>query len=148
MTDVRPPCVICGAEGGNCGPLDGSSGKPDHVQFVEWGGDDRPTPSSKTKKEPIIMGNAVVATARIFERVPIPRSSRTRRVLRYAVGQIVPEDDVDRLRVKADGTQRSVPEADSDPAGVVPLAAKKAAKKATKKAAKRTTKKAAPRKKA
>lgn len=102
------------------------------------------------------MGNAVVATARIFEEVPIPRTSRTRKVLRYAVGHVVPGGDVDRLNVKADGTQAKVPTAEADASGAVPLAAKKApAKKAPAKkaAAKRTTKKAtakraAPRKRA
>lgn len=89
------------------------------------------------------MGNAVVATARIFEEVPIPRTTRTRKVLRYTPGHPIPEADVARLNVKADGTQSSVPLADADESGAVPLAAKKApAKRAAKTAAKRTTKKA------
>lgn len=98
------------------------------------------------------MANAVVATERIHEILPVPRSSRTRRVLRYAPGQVVSPEDVDRLNVKADGTQGKVPTAEADASGAVPLAAKKAAakkapaRKAT--AKKATTKKAAPRKKA
>lgn len=86
----------------------------------------------------------VVAFARIFEEVPIPRSERTRRVLRFAPGQVIPEADAKRLNVKADGTQSKVPVADADDAGVIPLTqtvkkaapAKKAAAKKTSRAAK------------
>jgi hypothetical protein len=98
------------------------------------------------------MANAVVATERIHEVLTIPKTERTRRVLRYAPGQVVKPEDVERLNVKADGTQGKIPTTDPTD-GVVPLAAKKAAakkapaRKATaKKAA--TKKKAAPRKKA
>jgi hypothetical protein len=139
--EERPPCVVCGAEGGNCGP---EGDKPHHVQFKEWG------PQPRKPKEPD-MANAVVATERIHEVLTIPKTERTRRVLRYAPGQVVSPEDVDRLNVKADGTQGKIPTTDPTD-GVVPLAAKKAAAKkapARKAAAKKaTTKKAAPRKKA
>ena len=99
----------------------------------------------------------VVATERIFEEVPIPRSDRTRRVLRYAVGQVVPEADLDRLNVTKDGTQKSVPMAETDESGaVVPLASSTAGRPAparepvtsgaAKAQARQTAKKAAPKK--
>lgn len=96
------------------------------------------------------MANAVVATERIHERTSIPRSSRTRKVLRYAPGQVVKPEDVERLNVKADGTQGKVPTTDEGSTVTTPLAAKKQARKApAKKAARKATaKKAAPRKKA
>ena len=89
----------------------------------------------------------VVATARIFEEVPVPRSTRTRKVLRYGAGQIVPEAEAKRLGVSAEGTQKKVPLAEADAAGTVPLtqkaipAKKTAAKKAP--AKKATAKKTA-----
>ena len=88
----------------------------------------------------------VVATARIFEEVPVPRSSRTRKVLRYAVGQVIPEAEAKRLGVSSEGTQKKVPLAETDPSGVVPLTQKAipAKKTAAKKA---PAKKAAPAKK-
>lgn len=91
------------------------------------------------------MANAVVAAERIRERVPIPRSKRTKTILRYAPGNVVTPEDVERLGVKPDGTQPVIPTADGGSDVSVPLPAKKAAKKATKKA---TAKKRAPAKKA
>lgn len=89
----------------------------------------------------------VVATARIFEEVPVPRSQRTRKVLRFAAGQVVPEAEAKRLGVSANGTQKKVPVAEVDASGVVPLTqtvkkttAKKAAAKKTAKASKATKK--------
>ncbi len=139
MTDVRPPCPVCGIEGSNCGPLDGSEDRPHHVQFAEW--DRTPPPStwkSRKTKETVIMGNAVVATARIFEEVPIPHGrGRTSKVLRYTPGHVVPEADAVRLNVKADGTQSSVPTSETATVGGHPLPVKKAAKAPAKKSRKR-----------
>lgn len=141
--DDRPPCPVCGAEGGNCGPEGDHPGK---ITFEEWGGDP-PTRSSR-QKEKVLMANAVVATERIHERVAIPRSTRTRKVLRYGPGQVVAPEDVDRLNVRPDGTQSKVPTADAASDVVTPLAAKKKAPAKKSAARKATTKKAAPRKKA
>lgn len=64
----------------------------------------------------------VVATERIFEKVPIPRTQgRTRQVLRYTPGQVVPGDQAKALGVDKKGRQKKIPTAESDPAGVVPL---------------------------
>ncbi len=93
------------------------------------------------------MADAIVATERIHERIPVPRSKRTRKVLRYGPGQVVPPADVDRLNVKADGTQSSVPTAEDGSTVSVPLPAKKAAAK-RKAPAKAAAKKASPAKKA
>lgn len=95
--------------------------------------------------------NAVVATARIFEKVPIPRSDRTSKVLRFTPGNVIPGDVAERLNVGADGTQSSIPTADAEATSAVPLtptptkAAQKAApakKVAKAKSAAKTTKKA------
>lgn len=88
------------------------------------------------------MANDVVAKEKVWERVPIPKTDRTRRVLRFSPGQIVPEAEAKRLGVSAAGKQAVVPTAETDPSGVIPLAARKkaAAKKAAKRPAKRTTK--------
>lgn len=91
----------------------------------------------------------VIAAERIFEEVPIPRSTRTRRVLRYAKGQTVPDSDVGRLGVASNGTQKKVPLAEVDESGaVVPLPSTAASTKtlspprkaAPRKAAAKTTK--------
>lgn len=92
--------------------------------------------------------NDVVATDRIFEKVPIPRTQRTSKVLRFRPGQVIPAEDARRLGVGTDGTQKSVPTAEETSTPVVPLAAKASAKKAkaapkkapAKKAAKKTAK--------
>ena len=98
-----------------------------------------------------------VATERIWEAVPVPRTKRTRRVLRFRPGQGIPEAEAKRLNVKADGTQSKVPLAETDVANVTALPPSKAApaKKAAKKTAakksgakKGTAKKAAARKRA
>lgn len=87
----------------------------------------------------------VVASTRIFEEVPVPRSQRTRKVLRFAAGQVVPEAEAKRLGVSADGTQKKVPLAETDPSGVIPLTQKTLPAKKT--AAKKVTAKKAPAKK-
>lgn len=64
----------------------------------------------------------VIATERIYEDLPIARSDRRRRVLRYGIGAVVPEADQKRLGVTSKGTQSKVPEAEIDASGgVVPL---------------------------
>lgn len=74
------------------------------------------------------MADDVIATTRIYEEVPIPRSDRTRRVLRYGVGAVVPADDQKRLNVSKDGGQSKVPMAETDETGaVVPLPSSTAA---------------------
>jgi len=63
----------------------------------------------------------VVASERIFEKVRIPRSkTRTRKVLRYTPGQVIPSEVAKALGVRKDGTQKKVPTSD-DATGVVPL---------------------------
>lgn len=64
----------------------------------------------------------VIATERIFEKLPITNAQeRTRKVLRFAPGQVVPDEEAERLGVSADGTQADVPTADTDVSGHVPL---------------------------
>lgn len=62
----------------------------------------------------------VVASERIFEEVRIPRSKRTRKVLRFTPGMVVPEADAKRLGVSKAGKQKKVPVND-DQSGLVPL---------------------------
>jgi topoisomerase IA-like protein len=95
----------------------------------------------------------VVSTERIWEKVPIARTSRSAKLLRFRPGQIVPEAEAKRLNVKADGTQSSVPTAaeiipEVDATTSTAPAKKAATKKAVAKktgAKKGTAKKAAPR---
>lgn len=126
----RQPCPVCDHPTGDCGP---EGDHPPHVLFEEWGEGYKAPDERKTTMAD------VVATERIWERVPIPRTKdRTRKVLRFAAGSIVPEEDAKRLNVKADGTQSKVPLAETDESGTVPLSdpPKAAAKAApTKKAA-------------
>lgn len=66
----------------------------------------------------------VVAAERIFEDLRIPRTkNRTRRVLRYTPGQVIPEAVAKALGVDKKGKQKKVPTSD-DASGVVPLANK------------------------
>lgn len=130
--DHRKPCPICDHPTGDCGP---EGDHPSHVLFEEWGEGYRAPDERKTEMADI------VATERIWENVPIPRTAdRTRRVLRYRPGQVVPEDRAKALNVKADGTQSKVPTAD-DATGDAAVPIKKAAP--VKKAAKKTTAKRA-----
>lgn len=138
--DTRRPCPVCGHPTGDCGP---EGDHPSHVLFEEWGeGYKAPDERNPTMAD-------VVATERIWEAVPVPRTKdRTRRVLRYRPGQVIPEATAKALNVKADGTQSKVPTADADTTNVVPLQAaprKAAAKKAP---ARKATAKKAPAKKA
>lgn len=105
------PCPVCGAEGGNCGP---EGDHPGAVRFKEWAADYRPP------KEGMEMGD-VVARDRVWERVPIPRSKRFRRVLRYRAGQVIPEEKARALNVGDDGIQTEVPTSDRDESPSVPL---------------------------
>lgn len=144
--DDNPPCLVCGAEGGNCGP---PGDKPRHVLFIEWAH----PPGEVEIKEKVTMAdqNAVVATERIFEVREIPRTSRTRKILMYAPGQIVPGPDVERLNVRPDGTQGKTPTVEVDTSGAVPLDQKPKARKsparkttASKTRAKKTASRKAP----
>lgn len=68
------------------------------------------------------MADDVIAQSRVYEEVPIPRTERTRKVLRFGIGAVIPAEDAKRLKVDAAGRQRSVPMADLDESGaVVPL---------------------------
>ena len=70
----------------------------------------------------------VVATERIFEKVRIPRAKdRTRKILRYTPGQVIPEKVAKALGVDKKGRQKKVPTND-DAAGLVPLSNKVAGK--------------------
>lgn len=140
------PCPLCGRV--DCGP---EGDKPSHIVFEEWGEGYKAPP----ERSPAMTD--VVATERIWEQVPIPRTKdRTRKVLRFAPGSIIPSEEAKRLNVKGDGTQSAIPTAES-PDGLVPLdpemkvSAKKAApaKAAAKKsgAKKAGAKKAAAKKK-
>lgn len=127
--------------------MDGSPDGPDHVLFHEWGGD--PPPKTPKKEPTMASPNAVVATERIFEKTLIPRGNgRTRKVLRYAAGSVVKPEDVERLGVKADGTQPKIPEPKAET--TVAPATKRVAKKAAprKAAAKKAPAKRAAKKKA
>lgn len=63
----------------------------------------------------------VVASERIFEDMPIPRSTRTRRILRYAPGAVIPEARAKALNVGKNGRQKKVPTAKFDETGAIPL---------------------------
>lgn len=119
LGDEAPPtCPVCGAPEMSCGPLDGSSGKPHHVAFVEWSEEYRPPP----ERTPTMAD--VVATERIFENVRIPRTKdRVRKVLRFTPGMAVPGDQAKALGVDKKGRQKKVPTND-DQAGLVPLSQK------------------------
>lgn len=77
---------------------------------------------------------AVVAAERIFEDVPLPRSNRSRKILRFAVGQVVPGPERDRLNVDDQGRQTKVPSAETDAVAGVPERARTAKKAPARKA--------------
>lgn len=108
--EARPPCPVCGASEGNCGPLDGHDDVTvplADLSFREWSSDYRPTERTPSMAD-------IIATARVYEEVPLARSDRTRRVLRYGIGAVIPEAEAKRLNVSGDGTQSTVPKADAD----------------------------------
>lgn len=110
-------CPVCGAPGGNCGPTDGSHGGPvGTVTFEEWSEGYRPSAERRPQ-----VGD-VVASERIWEDELVPRGNgRTRRVLRYKAGDVIPADAAERLNVDSDGKQSSVPVAEAVSSGAVPL---------------------------
>lgn len=90
-------CLICGAPEGRCAnPLHPATAD---VKTIEW------------RDETIDLDNLpkdeVIAAERIWREVPIWHSPRTKRVLAYRPGQVVPAEDLEALRVGPDGRQTS-----------------------------------------
>lgn len=105
-------CPVCGAAKGQC-PVTHRTDRASVKMKTVF----RP----ETHQEEQMEGD-VVATTRIWEDVPIPKSTRFRRVLRYRPGDVVRAADAERLAVDVNGVQSSVPRATFDGSGVIPLA--------------------------
>lgn len=117
--------------------MDGRVDSPGRIQFAEWGSDYAgPEPREDRMDD-------VIATERVYEKVPIPHSKRTRDLLRYRPGDRIPHDEAVRLGV----IEETKPEPKSEPAEPeapkVPASLQKAARTprpaATKKAAAKST---------
>lgn len=93
--DALGPCPVCGASGGRC--ANDQHPKTADVKTIEWS-EDVVDPAAHPEGE-------IVAAERIWDEIPIWNSPRTRRVLAYRPGQLVPREDADRLHVGPDGRQ-------------------------------------------
>lgn len=88
--DERPPCVVCGAPGGDCGP----GHDPGRIIFSEWAA----TPM-KPPPNPIGPDRPVVVQDYVYERVVIPGSSVETNLLRYVPGDRITIEEAERLGV-------------------------------------------------
>lgn len=107
-------CIVCGAPEGSCGDHEATQVQLQDLSFREWAKDYRP-PVVEERDDDIITQD------RVFETLPIPRSKRTRTVVRYGRLRRISAEEAARLNVGPDGLQTAVPVATWDNTGSIPL---------------------------